>query len=69
LHARACGVEISTYGPYLQKQKQEKDSDKNNTKTKNKTRYRKIIFLYLVLFCVGLLDSCFCFVVANMARM
>ena len=31
-HSRACGVEISTYGPYYQKQKQE--SNKNNTKQK-----------------------------------
>ena len=33
-HARARGVEISTYGPYLQKQKQNRNEIKNNTKQK-----------------------------------
>jgi hypothetical protein len=38
-HTRARGVEISTYGPYEQKQNQDRNQIKT---TQHKNRYRKI---------------------------
>ena len=40
-HSCACGVEISTYGPYQQKLKQE--SNKNNTKQKEIQKNKAIV--------------------------
>jgi len=42
-HARARGVEISTYGPYKQKQRQKQESNKNNTKQKQIQKNKAIV--------------------------